>query len=63
MTWNDLADAIAKMPEDELDKTVIYREPYDSEAEHYMVDVVSATESLVGTDDDLEIVKGELFLQ
>lgn len=63
MTWNELADAIAIMPEDELNKTVIYREPYDSDTEHYMVDVVSATENLVGTDGCLEIPKGDLFLQ
>lgn len=67
MTWDELAKMIADMPESERKKIVLYREPWDKEAETFAVDVHEATEDIVAESEELgkpiTIKKGEYFLQ
>lgn len=64
MTWDELAQQIAEMPDFERSKTAFFRENYDEGAEMIPVQIVSATEDLSGANDECVMVwKGEFLLQ
>jgi len=62
MNWNDLANSIRDMPEDQKSKTVFFREPWDKEAEMFVVDVYAAREELGSPEGVVEVHKDEFYL-
>lgn len=63
MTWDELAQKIADMPEVERAKTIFYREPWDEAAEMIRVDLYRATENLPDPAGVVKVPAGEVFLQ
>lgn len=63
MTWNELIKQIMEMPESERVKTAFYREPWDTGAEMFPVDVYEAKEDLTDSEGKVKVKKDEFFLQ
>lgn len=68
MTWDELAKRIADMDKSEKEKIVLYREPWQDQAETFPVDIHEAEEDIVAEksdeiDEPITIKKGEYFLQ
>ena len=63
MTWDDLVKRILEMPESERTQTVQYREPWDTDAEIFPLDLHNALEDLTDPNGVVRIRKGEVFFQ
>lgn len=61
-TWNDLVTRILEMPDSEKSKPVFFREPWDKDAEMFVVDVYTAKEDLANPEGVVEVRQGEFFL-
>ena len=61
-TWNDLAKSILEMPDSEKSKPVFFREPWDKDAEMFIVDVYTAKEDLANPEGVVEVHKDEFYL-
>lgn len=61
MTWNELREAIEKIPAEERDNEAVYVEPYDDDAEVYPVDLHEAARTFRVA--GVIFAKGDPFLQ
>ena len=63
MTWQELAEEIAKMSPEDRSKPVIFREPYDDAVNFTVTAVTIAREELPDENGENPIAEGEYFLE